>query len=436
MYALDTKESQADELLSSLLSNPALSRKDKAFITQLVYGVLRWRNRLDWIIELFSKRRLAKMTPWIINILRLGVYQLLFLDRVPSSAAVNESVVLAHRYGHKGTAGLVNAVLREVNRKREGIDYPDRVEDPVFYLSVVHSHPRWLVERWLGRYGFEKTEKICRENNSLPWLTIRVNLLKTSVGDLRQELMKEGLGALPCYYSSEGLRLEFNADLFYRRSFKEGLFQVQDEASILVSHLLDPHPGRNILDVCAAPGGKATHIAELMENRGKLFAGDSRRRRLKMLKENFKRLGAENFRIFCADATMPLPFKSDFDGVLVDAPCSSLGVVRRNPDIKWKRKESDIDSLTRVQLKILGNASSSVKKGGVLVYSTCSNEPEESRGIIKTFLERNQDFFVDDPRPSLPKNTHVLIDNHGYFESFPYNHGMDGFFAARLRKGN
>lgn len=434
LYILDTQGGHADEILSSLFIKSDLSKRDKAFITHLVYGILRWRNRLDWIIERFSNRRLMKITPWIVNILRLGVYQLLFLDKVPKAAAVNESVVLAHRYGHKGTVSFVNAILREVDRRKEKIDYPDKNKDPITYLSIVHSHPIWLIERWLERYDFDKVEKICRANNSIPPLTIRVNTLKTTVEKLKIELEKEGIFVKPCYYSNEGLRLKFGIDFLSLDSFKEGLFQVQDEASILISNLLSPLPDSAVLDICAAPGGKTTHISQMMKNRGELFASDLKKGRLPMLKENYRRLGMNIVKMFCLDATKPLPFKKDFDGIMVDAPCSNLGVLRRNPDNKWQKSESRFDSLSKIQLKILGNTAPFLKKGGVLVYSTCSNEPEENREVIKKFLQKNKNFLIDDPKPYLPEKAFDLINNDGYFESFPYNHEMDGFFGVRLIK--
>lgn len=434
LYMLDTQGGHTDETLSSLFIKSGLTKRDKAFITQLVYGVLRWRNRLDWIIERFSNRRLKKISPWIVNILRLGVYQLLFLDKVPNAAAVNESVILARRYGHKGTVSFVNAILREVDRSKEKIDYPDKTKDPTDYLSIFHSHPRWLIERWLKRYDFDKVEKICIANNSIPPLTIRVNTLKTTVEKLKRELEKEIIFVKPCYYSDEGLRLKFGIDFLSLESFKKGLFQVQDEASILISNLLSPLPESKVLDICAAPGGKTTHIAQMMKNRGEIFATDLRKGRLLMLYENCRRLGIKNVKMFCLDATKPLPLKKDFDGILVDAPCSSFGVLRRNPDIKWQKSELNFDSLSKIQLKILENIGPFLKKGGVLVYSICSNEPEESREVIKKFLQKNKDFLIDDPKPYLPKKAWDLINNDGYSESFPYNHEMDGFFGVRLIK--
>lgn len=434
LYILETKGGHADELLSSLFEESGLSKKDRALATQLVYGVLRWRNRLDWIVEQFSSRKLKKTTPWILNILRLGIYQQLFLDRIPHSAAVNESVKLAHRFGHRGTAAFVNALLREVSRKKEEIDYPGREKGPVFYLSVTHSHPGWLVARWLKRFGFDTTEEICSKNNLIPPLTIRVNSLKTTVRELKQELEEKGLSVTSCYYAENGLKLNIGIDFLNLDSFKKGLFQVQDEASMLIADLLSPDPGSTILDVCAAPGGKTTHLAQMMSDQGDIFAGDLRKERLDRLKDNCRRLGINGVKVFCIDARKTLPFKRKFDGILIDAPCSNLGVLRRNPDARWQKSESDINFLAGIQYEILENVSLLLKKGGALVYSTCSYEPEETREVIKRFLKNNHDFIINDPKPFLTESARELVNGEGYFESLPANHEMDGFFGVRLKR--
>jgi 16S rRNA (cytosine967-C5)-methyltransferase len=427
-------DGHADELLSLFFERPGFSKTDRAFITQIVFGVLRWRNRLDWMIAQVSNRPLTKIAPWILNILRLGVYQLLFLDRVPESAAVNESVKLAHRYGHRGTVGFVNGLLREVNRKREAIEYPDKEKEPAIYLSVFYSHPLWLVERWLERYGWDKTEKICESNNEIPPLTVRTNTLKITVEELKDELEKRQVCFEPCVYAREGLRLRSNIDLFSFEPFQKGLFQVQDEASILVSGLVSPWRGSLVLDICAAPGGKATHLAQMMDDEGNILAGDLHWKRMDKIKENCERLGITSVKMFCADASKTLPLKEEFEAVLLDAPCSGLGVLRRNPDARWHKKGSDLDMLARMQYKILENTSVVLKRGGVLVYCTCSNEPEETGMVIGKFLQRNKHFHLESPEPFLPKGAQELIRDEGYFETMPSQNEMDGFFGVRLRK--
>jgi 16S rRNA (cytosine967-C5)-methyltransferase len=366
--------------------------------------------------------------------MRLGVYQLLFLTKVPPFAAVNESAKLAGLYGDIGKVRFVNANLRAVDRGRDKIEYPDIERDPELHISVVYSHPLWMVKRWVKTFGVEATINLCQSNNETPPLTIRTNTLKTSRQELFCELetnVKE-ISLTPC--SSEGLQIRGSSDITALPSFEKGLFQVQDEASQLVAHIVAPKPGERVLDACSAPGGKTTHIAQLMENRGEIFALDINSSRLALLGENCKRLGITNVKAFKKDASLPLGFSEKFNRILVDAPCSGMGVLKRNPDSKWKKREEDIAPLKRLQLSILNNLADCLKEDGVMVYSTCTVTPEENEEVIDDFLANHPEFVLDSISEVFPASCGSLVDNRGFFKSYPHLYNMDGFFAARLIK--
>jgi 16S rRNA (cytosine967-C5)-methyltransferase len=366
--------------------------------------------------------------------MRLGVYQLLFLTKVPPFAAVNESAKLAELYGGKGKVGFINANLRAVDRGRDKIEYPDIERDTELHISVVYSHPLWMVKRWVKTFGVKATIDLCQSNNETPPLTIRTNTLKTSRQELFHELemnVKE-ISLTPC--SSDGLQIRGASDITALSSFEKGLFQVQDEASQLVAHIVAPNPGERVLDACSAPGGKTTHLAQLMENRGEIFALDINSSRLALLGENCKRLGITNVKAFKKDALLPLGFSEKFNRILVDAPCSGMGVLKRNPDSKWKKNEEDIDPLKRLQLSILNSLAYCLKEDGVLVYSTCTVTPEENEEVIDDFLANHPEFALDSISGVFPASCCSLVDNRGFFKSYPHLHDMDGFFAARLRK--
>ncbi|MBI4619249.1 MAG: 16S rRNA (cytosine(967)-C(5))-methyltransferase RsmB [Desulfobacterales bacterium] len=432
---VDTQGAYADiSLNSALRKSDSLTPLDRAFITELVYGTLRWRGRIDWIISQFSNIPTNKLDPLILNIMRLGVYQLLFLTKVPPFAAVNESAKLADIYGGKGKVGFINANLRAVDRGRDKIEYPDIERDPDFHISVAYSHPLWMVKRWVKTFGLEATINFCQSNNETPPLTIRTNTLKTSRQELFHELemnVKE-VSLTPC--SSEGLQIRGASDITAISSFEKGLFQVQDEASQLVAYIIAPKPEERVLDACSAPGGKTTHIAQLMENRGEIFALDINSSRLALLGENCKRLGITNVKAFKKDASLPLGFRGKFHRILVDAPCSGMGALRRNPDSKWKKSEEDIVPLKRLQLSILNNLADYLKEDGLIVYSTCTVTPEENEEVIDDFLSNHSEFALDSISDILPASCCHLVDNRGFFKSYPHLHNMDGFFAARLIK--
>ncbi len=411
-----------------------LKQVDYAFITEVVYGTLRWRGRIDWIIGRISRVKPERLERFILNLLRLGLYQILFMDRVPVSAAVNESVEMAKASGKEEAAGFVNAVLRRVSDGKAEVEVPHS-NDPAS-VSVEHSHPLWLVERWVQELGTDETIELCRANNRIPPLSLRTNTLKTSRRKLLAEIKQEIPQAIPTRFSPEGILIDPPVPLLRIPHFREGWFQVQDESSQLVGHITDPKPGEMILDACAAPGGKTTHLAQLMGNRGNIYAADISARRLSLVKENCHRLGVGIVTPLRSDLTQPMVFTSQerFDRILVDPPCSGLGTLWRNPDIKWKRKEEEISTFREIQRAILDQVAPRTRKGGSLVYGTCTLTREENEEVMAGFIAEHRGFEVEDLRRILPQSLKPLTGEDGFLRSFTHRHGMDGFFAARLKR--
>ncbi len=427
-----------------------LTSLDRAFLTELTYGVIRWRGKLDWVIRHFSKIPFETIEPRTLNILRLGLYQILFLSRTPSSAAVNESVELAKRTRGKGGAGFVNAVLRSSIRQKDEIRYPVFGQDPALHISVVQSHPLWLVQRWVKEWGVEETLRICEFNNQISPLTLRTNTLKINRPNLIEELRKKELTPLPSAFSGEGILLQDPPPTSELPFLKEGLYIIQDEASQLVTSIVDPKPEERILDACAAPGGKTTHMAQTMENRGEIYALDLSKGKLDWIEEICQRLGIKIVKTIKGSAAASLPVSEGlvFDRVLADAPCSGFGTLRKNPDLKWRRGEKDIQRLSGLQFSILDNLSAYVKEGGVLVYSTCTVFHEENEDVVERFLNKHPEFELDPmdrAAMDIPacRQAGIAGDKSEefrpyiqsrYFKTFPPKDGMDGFFAARLKK--
>ncbi len=436
LYKVDRESAFADSLLDRVFDKNDLLPLDRAFIKELVYGVLRQRGFLDWVIEQHSKRSINRTRPWIRNILRMGSYQLLFLTKVPVSAAINESVKLAKRYGRIHSASFANAVLREIDRRRGDLKYPEVSENPTKALAVCYSHPEWMVKRWLNRYGIEGTAVLCQANNKKPPLTIRTNTLKVKRGELSDALIKEGVAVEMGEVAPTALKIESPIPIKELTSFKEGWFYVQDEGAQLISSILSPAPGERVLDACAAPGGKCTHIAELMENSGEIVALDIGRDRLKLVNENAKRLGIDIIKTYKADAsenlTRHLFARRKFHKIVVDAPCSGLGILRRHPEGKWRKEEKIIYEYRNLQINILEAVSGLLSPGGILLYSTCSTEPEENEDVMEEFIKRHPEFRVNNPEPYLSHKARDFIDKAGYFRTLLNQYGMDGFFAARL----
>ena len=413
--------------------------RDRALAGEIATGTLRWQGAHDAVIAAFAGRPLAKLDPEILDILRMTAFQLLHLDRIPASAAVNDAVDLAGKAGKQSAAGLVNAVLRRISRERAHLPLPPRPaetaspsrSEALAYLSTTLSHPEWLVGRWLDRHGFEAAEAWAIFDNRPATLTIRANTLRISRDVLAERLTALGVETEPARFAPQGLSVRSGNPLLTPLA-AEGLFAVQDESSQLVAELTAAAPGERVLDACASPGGKATAMAAAMENRGLIVATDVRGGRVDLLRRTVETASARSVRVVQADVSGVLPFRTRFDCVLLDAPCSGLGTLRRDPDIRWRRSPDDLERLATIQIGMLGRAGEVVADGGRLVYATCSSEPEEDEAVIGRFLEEHRDFASAPER--IPAELARFITGEGYFRTFPFRDQLEPFFAAMLVK--
>ena len=413
-------------LLESLESR--FDGRDRRFVRQLTAGVLQWRGRLDWILTAFSKRPLESLSPGIRQILRLGAYQLLWLDRVPARAAVHTSVDLARRQGRGGAAGFVNAVLRRVSAEGARVAYPSRSDDPEGYLSVYHSHPRWLVRRWLARWGPDRTEALLRANNAHPPLFVRpIPRHGTAAGLV--ESLPGSLDAVVVDGPAQACELRRPDGFFDSEAFRGGRCFVQDLNAGLAVELLAPRPGDRVLDACAAPGGKAVQLA-LAVGADRVAAGDLSRARLGRLRQNAGRLGLGGIGAFVGDASAGPHPAGAFDGVLVDAPCSGTGVLRRQPEARWRKAEADLERQSRRQSAILESAFGALRPGGRLVYSTCSLEEEENDAVVDGLLARRADARLEPASRRFPGVDWAART----IQTLPGREAGDGAFAALIRK--
>ncbi|HEY9765909.1 MAG TPA: 16S rRNA (cytosine(967)-C(5))-methyltransferase RsmB [Chroococcales cyanobacterium] len=404
-----------------------MERREMALVTELVNGVTRRRLTLDFVLDQFLKFPLAGLTYPIRNDLRLGAYQLLH-TRIPPRAAIDESVKLAHKYGHPGIANLVNGVLRSLDRRRENLAMPG-MADPLKYLSINYSLPEWIAQLWLER-GFEEAVSLAEFSLKPSLLTLRCNFLKISRDALLEKLRLAGIdcgpGVLP-----EAIKLNRSVPLSEIPGYDEGEWFVQGEGAMLASRLLAPQPGEVVLDIGAAPGGKATHLAELMGTRGRILAIDINQARLELVKSNAKRLGIQTIETIAADASKPLPWQAD--RILLDAPCSGLGLLSRKPDIRWHQDPEEARKLPALQSRMLESAAKALKPGGTLLYSTCTIRPAENEDVFSSFLDRNRDFRALDLESRLPEEWRR--DSHdGMLQLLPHVHKTEGFFVALLEK--
>jgi 16S rRNA (cytosine967-C5)-methyltransferase len=417
--------------------------RDRALAGEIATGTLRWQAAFDYVVEQFARRPAAKLDPEVLDILRLTMFQMLHLDRVPASAAVNDAVNLTRRASKKSAAPLVNAVLRRVNRERGKLPLPPRptrisfgntptkeVRVPIDYLSVTLSHPKWLIERWLERHGFEAAEAWAQFDNTPAALTLRANTLRTARDELAEKLAGYGVETAPTRFAPDGLIVRAGNPLLTPLA-SEGLFVVQDEASQLIAVFASPQPGERVLDVCASPGGKTTAMAAMMGDRGAIVACDVRPRRVDLLSRGVAASGATCVSIVQADAARILPFRAAFDTVLLDAPCSGLGTLRRDPDIRWRRTEAELPALADAQLAMLTHAGAVLRVSGRLVYSTCSSEPEENEAVVARFLETHPGFSPADAANLSPRVQPFLTPD-GHLRTLPFQHGLEAFFAAML----
>lgn len=440
LSALDKNRITIDKALEDINEKGFIfSKQDKALFHTLVYGILRWRNRLDWIIKHFSKIRLNKIDSNVLNVLRLGVFQIVYLNKVPVSASVNTSVEIAKSFGALWITRFVNAVLRNIAKGYKNISFPDIDKNPVEALSVKKSFPKWIIQRWLNRFGLQQTIKICDSINIIPPITARTNALCTTREKLISALEHDVKKIKRTEYSSEGICFsKLRISIASMQSFQNGWFNIQNEASQLVSYLLNPQPKDTILDACAGLGGKTGHIAQLMKNQGLIVAIDKHKHKLTKLETEMNRLGISIVKTRVYDLlTTPfcLPSKTImFDRILLDAPCSGLGVLRKNPDAKWMPLKKNLKYYKKIQEKMLDNLASLVKPSGILVYSVCSMEPEENEEVAENFLGNHPEFIIENRFQKLPHNAKIFVNKSGYFKTFPHINDMDGFFTVRFKR--
>lgn len=418
-------------LLRYNLERSGLNARERALVAELAYGVQRHRTRLDYVISAFSHRPPSELDPEMLDILRIGIYQILDM-RIPSHAAVNETVNLAKRHLHRGTSSYVNAVLRTVVGGLEGLRWPAR-EDLPLYLETAYSHPRWLVDYLLERMPEGEVERLCEADNALPGLALRANTSRLDGAGLLAEITSRGGSGQPSPYLPEAvvnvnISREYLVDLLER-----GLCVVQDQSSMLVAHSVDPFPGSLVVDACAAPGGKSTHLSAMTGREGRVVAVDRNPRRLEALRDAVSRLGCGNISVLEGDSAHLKDIAGEkSDAVLVDAPCSGLGTLQRRPELKWRRSREDLTRLAGLQISLLQGCAEAVRPGGTLVYSVCTYSNEETEGVIAAFLAARGDFRLDDLRPHLPPVLASSIGRKGCLQLMPHRHGTEGMFMARM----
>jgi len=447
LLASTTSDEGVDALLDRRFAALTLDSRDRALAVELTYGVLRRLGTLDWRVEPVLDKPLTRLPTAVQMLLRLGAYQLLYLDRIPQSAAVHESVQLAksltRRLG-RDWSGLINAVLRALIRE-PAQSWPAIEAHPAEALAIRYSVPLWLSQRWIDRLGVDRAISVCEQTSMIPPVTLRVNRLKTARETFLGRLRQEGVPAKPTVCSPAGVLLEEGRWIPSLPGFADGWFYVEDEAAQLIPPLLDVQPGGVVLDACAAPGGKSTHLAELMGDRGTIVAIDRKAARLELLRQNCRRLGIQSVVPVVSDVregadwTKAIPQQdgrdvSSFHRILLDAPCSGLGVLRRHPEAKWKKDSSAFARHRQLQLQILNSVAARLRPGGVLVYSTCSTEPEETTSVIEQFLCAHADFRRESVAPWLPSSAQGLLTEEGDLSTMGNRVSMDGFYAARLRK--
>lgn len=425
LVRIEQDRSYSNLLLNQTLQKYRLDRADAGLATEIVYGTIQRLNTIDYFLEPFVTKGLGKLQPWVRSLLRLSFYQLYYLERVPDHAVVNEAVNLAKRKGHQGISGMVNGVLRSIIRRKAELVIPDDLPAER-RIALAGSHPEWMVRRWVRQFGEQTAMRICEANNTPPRVSIRANALMGSRDALVQRLREGGLDAEPSAVAPAGVLVRGGGNMALTPEYAAGLFSVQDESSMLVAEWVDPQPGERVLDCCAAPGGKTAHLAEKMQDRGEIVASDIHEHKEKLVREQAERLGLRSIRTVVADAK-ELHRKyapGSFDRILLDAPCSGLGVIRRKPDMKWGKEERELAEICAVQRELLEAVHGLLKPGGVFVYSTCTIEKAENEEMIRSFLDKHPEYELEAPPQA--KEAEIQI--------FPFDFGSDGFYIARLRK--
>jgi len=423
------------------LQDAQLSRQDAGLATELVYGTIQQQRLLDYRLSALVAKGLNKLTPWVLQLLRMSAYQMLCLDRIPPHAVVNEAVQIAKRRGHTGISGMVNGVLRSMERRLEEMKAPLTLQDPVQRIGITYSYPDWMVERWLKCYGEQETEAICAAGNTAPHASLRINRLKLTQAEALHQLTEAGFEAEPSKLSAAGIIVTGGGNLALTDGYAKGLWSLQDESSMLVAAVCAPKPGSTVLDCCAAPGGKTAHLAELMDDTGTLISNDVHAHKRELIAEQASRLGLRVVEAVTGDAAglASRYLEASFDLVLLDAPCSGLGVIRRKPEIKWTKSPEDIAAITAVQERLLQEAAKLVRPGGTLVYSTCTIEEAENAAQIDTFLASHPDYALDKDWPAEVlrplQEAGIAADSfRGDIQLLPHQFDSDGFYIARLTR--
>lgn len=432
LETIEKNQAYSNLLLNSAIEKDEISPIDVGLLTELVYGTLQRKMTIDFYLKPFIEKN-KKLQSWVINLLRMTLYQMVYLDKIPERAAIYEAVEIAKRRGHKGIASLVNGVLRSI--QRNGLPSLDSITDPAERISIETSHPLWLVRRWVNQFGVDKTQQMCELNLTAPLQTGRVNLTRISRDECLELLEEEGFEVEPSPILPEAIK-SLRGNLASSKAFKYGLLTIQDESSMLVAHALGIKEEEVILDACAAPGGKTTHIAEKLGNSGKVISLDLHEHKVKLISENAERLGLENIEAKKMDSRQAASQfeKESMDRVLLDAPCSGLGVMRRKPDMKYTKKEQDLSQLQTIQLSLLESVAPLLKAQGILVYSTCTVDREENQEVIEKFLHEHPEFEGDTAfAERMPETIRPLINGYDV-QILPQDFGSDGFYIACLRK--
>ncbi|MDZ5474391.1 16S rRNA (cytosine(967)-C(5))-methyltransferase RsmB [Bacillus sp. 31A1R] len=432
LETIDKNQAYSNLLLNNTIKRNEINSKDIGLLTELIYGTLQRKMTLDYYLKPFLKNS-KKLESWVVQLLRLTLYQMVYLDKIPERAAIFEAVEIAKRRGHKGIASLVNGVLRSI--QREGLSDLTQISDEAERLAIETSHPTWLVKRWVDQLGFEKAKEMCELNLTAPLQTGRVNITKISREDCLALLTDEGFQVEASPIIPEAIKC-LKGNIANSTAFKEGLLTIQDESSMLVSYALNLEQDQKVLDACAAPGGKSTHIAEKLQNSGEVISLDLHEHKVKLISDNASRLGLTNIETKAMDSRkVQEHFEPEsMDRILLDAPCSGLGVMRRKPDMKYTKKEEDITRLQTIQQNLLKSVAPLLKKGGVLVYSTCTIDQEENHQVVETFLRENEQFEGDQSMVERMPDAIKPLINTFELQILPQDFGSDGFYIACLRK--
>lgn len=431
---LEEKQGFSNLVLQNELKHSQLDVRDKGLVTELVYGTIQRLNTIDYIANHFlTKRTIEKLEPWLRQLLRVAVYQIRYLDKIPDHAIVNEAVELAKKLGHKGIAGFVNGVIRNIIRSPQEPKMPNQQKNLIKYLSLTHSVPEWLIRKWVDDFGQGNVESFLPFINTTAPFTIRYNSLKNSAQAFQHLLDEADIEWTKSSHVEDAYYLHNIGDVSNAKLFQEGAFTIQDESSMLVAKVMAPFPKATVLDGCAAPGGKTTHIAEIQSDEGQILANELHPHKIALIEQLQKRLGIKSIRTRMGDF---LEYREDvlYDFVLIDAPCSGLGVVRRKPELKWRMTEATMQSLQSLQRKLIRHAATFVKPGGYLVYSTCTMNRAENHSIVDEFLSEFQEFVGENIKPMIPETVQSIMENQYSIQLLPHHLNSDGFYIAKLKR--